>query len=217
MVPNKSQQKINVHLTLGFPGGTSGIEAACQCERHKRCRCDPWVRKIPGRKAWQPTPVFLSGEPHGQRSLAGCSPQARKQSDTTERLSTHAYPTPDGLSFVPLQPEVLTRILLLLEKANLVAPQRSPPLPVTGLSSSTQQEAGVWGLAVGSASNYYFRRGAKRIPRCLTCPPARQSLPWAEAQPLNQEERQAACAGGHTLQRVDREELSCRRVIKHNC
>lgn len=133
------------------------------------------------------------------------------------RLSPHAHSTPDGRSLVPLQPEVLTRILLLLEKATLAVPQRFPPLPVTGVSSSTQQEAGVWGPAVGSASNHYFRRGAERIPRCLTCPPARQSLPWAEAQPLNQEERQAASAGGHTLQRVDREELSCRRVIKHDC
>ena len=35
----------------------------------KRCRFNPWVRKMPWRKAWQPTPVFLPGEPHGQRSL----------------------------------------------------------------------------------------------------------------------------------------------------
>jgi len=41
--------------------------------RHKRCRFNPWVRKIPLRRAWQPTPVFLPGESHGQRSLAGCS------------------------------------------------------------------------------------------------------------------------------------------------
>ena len=44
---------------------------ACQCRRHKRCRFDPWVGKIPWRTAWQPTPVFLPGESHGQRSLAG--------------------------------------------------------------------------------------------------------------------------------------------------
>ena len=36
-----------------------------------RHRFDPWVRKIPWRRAWQPTPVFLPGESHGQRSLAG--------------------------------------------------------------------------------------------------------------------------------------------------
>ena len=36
---------------------------------------DPWVGKIPWRRDWQPTPVFLPGESHGHRSLAGCSPQ----------------------------------------------------------------------------------------------------------------------------------------------
>ena len=44
--------------------------SACQCRR-KRHRFDPWVRKIPWRRGWQPTPIFLPGESHGQRSLAG--------------------------------------------------------------------------------------------------------------------------------------------------
>ena len=39
---------------------------------------------IPGRRAWQPTPVLLPGESHGQRSLAGYSPQGCKESDTAE-------------------------------------------------------------------------------------------------------------------------------------
>ena len=43
----------------GFPGGTSGEEPASQCRRRGS---DPWVRKIPWRRAWQPTPVFLPGE-----------------------------------------------------------------------------------------------------------------------------------------------------------
>ena len=45
------------------------------------------VRKIPWRKQWQPTPVFLPGEFHRQRSLAGYSPWGHKESDTTKRLS----------------------------------------------------------------------------------------------------------------------------------
>ena len=53
----------------------------------KRCRLDPWVRKIPWRRAWQPTPVFLPGEPHGQRTLAGYNAQRCKESDTTEATS----------------------------------------------------------------------------------------------------------------------------------
>ena len=52
----------------------SGKEPACQCKRCKRLRFDPWVWKIPWRRAWQPTPVFLPGEPHRQRSLASYSP-----------------------------------------------------------------------------------------------------------------------------------------------
>ena len=44
------------------------------CKRPKRCRFDPWVGKIPWRRAWQLTPVFLPGESHAQRSLAGYSP-----------------------------------------------------------------------------------------------------------------------------------------------
>ena len=45
---------------------------------------DPWVGKIHWRRAWQPTPVFLPGEFHGQRSLAGCSPWGRQESNTTK-------------------------------------------------------------------------------------------------------------------------------------
>ena len=51
-------------------------------------RVDPWVRKIPWRRKWQPSLVFLPGESHGQRSLAGYSPWGCEESDTTERLST---------------------------------------------------------------------------------------------------------------------------------
>ena len=47
----------------------------------------PWIRQIPWRWAWQPTPVFLPGESHRQRSLAGYSSWGRKESDMTERLN----------------------------------------------------------------------------------------------------------------------------------
>ena len=45
---------------------------------------DPWVGKVPWRKVWQPSPVFLPGESNGQRSLMGYSPWGHKESDTTE-------------------------------------------------------------------------------------------------------------------------------------
>ena len=53
---------------MDFPGGASGKEPTCQFRRHKRCEFDPWVGKIPWRRKWQPTPVLLPGESHGQRS-----------------------------------------------------------------------------------------------------------------------------------------------------
>ena len=65
----------------GFPGGSDGTEAAGKC---RRPGIAPWVRTIPWRRAWQPTPVFLLGEFLGQRSLAGYSPWGWKGSDTTE-------------------------------------------------------------------------------------------------------------------------------------
>ena len=52
-------------------------------------RFDPWVRKIPLSRKWQPTPVFLPGKSHRQRNLVGYSPWGRKESDTTERIWTH--------------------------------------------------------------------------------------------------------------------------------
>ena len=75
----------------GFPGGVSDKEPAYQCRWHKKLGFNPWVGKIPWRRAWQPTPVFLSGESHGQRSLAGYGSQGCKESDTTEVINTHTH------------------------------------------------------------------------------------------------------------------------------
>ena len=61
-------------ICWGFPGGSVSKEPACQCRRCKRCSFDPWVGKIPWRRAWQPTLVYLPGESHRQRSLVGYSP-----------------------------------------------------------------------------------------------------------------------------------------------
>ena len=67
-------------LFMGFPFGTVGKETTCQCrrhkkwKRHKRCRFDPCIGKIPWRKAWQPSSVFLPAQSHGQRGLEGYSP-----------------------------------------------------------------------------------------------------------------------------------------------
>ena len=69
-------RKLKLNFTMfyavwgDFPGSSSK-EPPCQCKRHQRCWLDPWVGKIPWRRAWQPTPVFLPGESHGEGSLAG--------------------------------------------------------------------------------------------------------------------------------------------------
>ena len=65
----------------GLPRWCSGKEPACQYRRCKRCRFDPWVGKIPWRRAGQPAPVILPGEYHGQRSLAGYCPWGCKEAD----------------------------------------------------------------------------------------------------------------------------------------
>ena len=77
-------------MNMGFPDGASSKEPVCQCRKCKKWGFNPWVRKIPWRRSWQPTPVFLPGESHGQRSLMGCSPQGHKESDTTE-VTEHAH------------------------------------------------------------------------------------------------------------------------------
>ena len=60
--------------------------------QYRRPRFNAWVRKIPWRRAWQPTPVFLPAELHGQRSLADSSPWGHKESDKTEQ-PTHSSPS----------------------------------------------------------------------------------------------------------------------------
>ena len=52
-----------------FPCGPSGKESACQYRKPKKHGLDPWIKKILQSRKWQPTPVFLPGKYHGQRSL----------------------------------------------------------------------------------------------------------------------------------------------------
>ena len=71
-------------LTLNLQGGVSRKEPACQFRRCKRCGFYPCIGKIPWRRAWQRTPVFLHRESHGQRSLEEYSQQGRRQLAMTE-------------------------------------------------------------------------------------------------------------------------------------
>jgi len=64
---------------LRFPGGSAVKNPPAKQEM----RFDPWVGKIPRRRKWQPTPVFLLGKSHRQKSVAGYSPWCHKESDMT--------------------------------------------------------------------------------------------------------------------------------------
>ena len=66
----------------GLPRWLSGEESAWQCRRHG---FNPRVEKVPWRRKWQPTPGFLPGKSHGQRSLVGYSPWGHKESDAAEQ------------------------------------------------------------------------------------------------------------------------------------
>ena len=62
---------------MGFPGVPVAKKLSA-CRRRKRGRFDLWMGKLPWRRKWHAPPVFLPGESHGQRSLAGCRPGGRR-------------------------------------------------------------------------------------------------------------------------------------------
>ena len=85
------------HLWVGDGREIWGPQAALTVKNppaqagDRRPGFSPWVRKVPWSRAWQPTPVFLPGESHGQRSLTGYSPWGHKASDTPEATYTHTH------------------------------------------------------------------------------------------------------------------------------
>ena len=64
------------------------VRLRLQCRRHRRSGFDPWAGKIPWRRKWQPTPVFLPGTSHGQRGLEGYSPWGQRGLDRTKLAHT---------------------------------------------------------------------------------------------------------------------------------
>ena len=103
-----SLKKNEVQLVLvrwgSFPGGSvvknppakkKKITTTCQDRRHKKCKFNLWVQKIPLRRKRQPVPVFLPEKFHGQRILVSYSPWSHKESDTNEhacaRARTHTH------------------------------------------------------------------------------------------------------------------------------
>jgi len=79
-------------FVIGVPRWLSDKESACHGGRHKRLRLDPWVRKIPWNRKWQPAPVFLPGKFHGQRSLVAIvHGVAKSQTQLNSWTQQHIY------------------------------------------------------------------------------------------------------------------------------
>ena len=76
---------------MGLPWWPSGWESTCQCREHRRRGFDPWVRKIPWRRKWQPTPVFLSGKCHDQQSLAGVTGVTKSWTGLSDSADTELH------------------------------------------------------------------------------------------------------------------------------
>ena len=81
-----------VSIWPGFPGVSVVKKFTCQCRSRRRFKFDPWVKEIPWRRKWQPTPVFLLGKSHWQRSLVGYRSRGCKESGTTE-VTEHLTPS----------------------------------------------------------------------------------------------------------------------------
>ena len=76
-----------MHLSKLLLRWHQGKERTCACRRLQRFSFDPWLGKIPWRRKWHSSAVFLHGKFHGQRSLVGYSPWGLKESDMSARLS----------------------------------------------------------------------------------------------------------------------------------
>ena len=106
----------------GLPRCLSGKESSCQC---RRPGFDPWVGKIPWRRKWQLTSVFLPGESHEQRSLADYSPEGHKELNTTEvtehtRARTHTHTHTHTLLYPPeVGCHALLQGIFLTQSSNL--------------------------------------------------------------------------------------------------
>ena len=81
---------LHPHVHAGLPGGTSGREPTCQCRQHKRRGFNPWLGKIPWRRAWQPTPVFLPGESMDRGAWQATVHWVTKNWTRLKQQSTHA-------------------------------------------------------------------------------------------------------------------------------
>ena len=158
--------------------GHSGEESACQC---RRFRLHPWVGKIPWRRAWPPTPVFLPGEPHGRGSLAGCSPRGHEELDRTERAHTHS--TAGSREPLRIFSDMGTEFQSRARGAQLHPPgyhSRAPRAPGGPVSSALGQSPKHLLLSVKGNSGHrsgHEKRGTGRSSRQLGPPIPHSKIP----------------------------------------
>ena len=99
--PGESQRRgclVGCRLWGHTESDTTEVTQQQQQQQCMKPGFDPWVRKIPWRRVWQLTTIFLPGESHGQRSLAGYGPWGPKEWDMTERLNTAQHKGPEWAS-----------------------------------------------------------------------------------------------------------------------
>ena len=110
----------------------------------------PWAGKLPWRRKWQPTPVFLPGESLGERILVGYSPQGHKELDTTERLHFH---TSNILEFFDLHHR--SPFIILIFSFKLLFSAMVPKLwCVPGFQRAEKQNSGTSSLRPGPLHFY---------------------------------------------------------------
>ena len=140
-------------------------EPACQCRRHKRCGFDPWVWKIPWRRAWQPTPVCLPGDPMERGTWPAIVHRVTKSWTQMKQLSMHAYP------------------------AIWITEQSVPFTSFTMVISLSKVLADRIDMSKSDVCNFLKHR---HYLKWVTWPPFRLPLPWV---PVSNTWRRVKCQG----------------------
>ena len=90
-VQSLGQEDLEKEMAVDFPGGASGKESACLCRRCKRLRFDPWLGKIPWRRAWQPATYFCLGNPMDRGTWRAVVHRVSRIWTRLKQLSTHTW------------------------------------------------------------------------------------------------------------------------------
>ena len=176
--------KCTVQNSIGFLGASYGKESSCSAE------FDPWVGKIPWRRAWQPTPVFLPGESHGQRSLVGCSPWGRKELHTAERQAQRIeqYRTLCAVSTPPRGCPEEPPIQALARPASRLPARRVRTGQAPGRSRALAQAGAGWARGGGNSGHRpYLDSRPGHLPSLCVCSAGRErkqdAFRWALGVP----------------------------------